>query len=212
MKFRPLIAIVALTLSATAQNNVKSRPRARDLGVAPGVLPTGKLNAITDVEGVLVGHVTLHEGQNIRTGVTAILPHGGNVFQEKSPAAVYVGNGFGKMIGSTQIEELGVLESPIVLTNTLSVWRAAEAVADYLLRQKGNEGVRSVNVVVGETNDGGLNDIRGMHLQKSHVYEALAGARNGPVTEGCVGAGTGTRAFGFKEASALHRASQGSAG
>src|SRR6266542_2544260 len=110
MTFRPLIAIVALTLSATAQNNVKSRPRARDLGVAPGVLPTGKLNAITDVEGVLVGHVTLHEGQNVRTGVTAILPHGRNVFQETSPAAVYVGNGFGKMIGSTQIEELGVLE------------------------------------------------------------------------------------------------------
>ena len=198
MTFRSLIVIVAFTLNATAQTNRASRPRARDLGVAPGVLPTGKLNAITDVEGVLVGHVTLHEGQNIRTGVTAILPHGGNVFQDKSPAAVYVGNGFGKMIGSTQIEELGVLESPIVLTNTLSVWRAAEAVADYLLGQKGNEQVRSVNVVVGETNDGGLNDIRGMHVQKSHVYEALAGAGNGPVAEGSVGAGTGTQAFGFK--------------
>jgi len=198
MRFLPHIAIVALTLTATAQNNPKARPRARDLGVMPGVLPAGKWNAITDVEGVLVGQVTLHQGQNIRTGVTAILPHGGNVFRDKSPAAVYVGNGFGKMIGSTQIEELGVLESPIVLTNTLSVWRAAEAVADYLLRQKGNEQVRSVNVLVGETNDGGLNDIRGMHVQKSHVLEALAGARNGPVEEGCVGAGTGSKAFGFK--------------
>jgi D-aminopeptidase len=195
---RALVLAILLMSAAPAQNKATDRPRARDLGVAPGVLPTGRLNAITDVDGVLVGHLTLREGQNVRTGVTAILPHGGNVFREKSPAAVYAGNGFGKLIGGSQVEELGVLESPIVLTNTLSVWRAGEAAAEWVLRQKGNEQVRSVNVVVGETNDGGLNDIRGMHVTKSHVDRALASAAGGPVEEGSVGAGTGTRAFGFK--------------
>jgi len=195
---RALLLAMLLISAAPAQNRAADRPRARDLGVAPGVLPTGRLNAITDVDGVLVGHLTLREGQNVRTGVTAILPHGGNVFREKSPAAVYAGNGFGKLIGGSQIEELGVLESPIVLTNTLSVWRAGEAAAEWVLRQKGNEQVRSVNVVVGETNDGGLNDIRGMHVTKSHVDRALSSAAGGPVEEGSVGAGTGTRAFGFK--------------
>jgi D-aminopeptidase len=195
---RTLLFAMLLISGAPAQNQAADRPRARDLGVAPGVLPAGRLNAITDVDGVLVGQLTLREGRNVRTGVTAILPHGGNVFQEKSPAAVYAGNGFGKLIGGSQIEELGVLESPVVLTNTLSVWRAGEAVAEWLLRQKGNEQVRSVNVVVGETNDGGLNDIRGMHVTRRHVEQALASAAVGPVEEGSVGAGTGTRAFGFK--------------
>ena len=169
MKIRASIALVALALGARAQQASEPRVRARDLGIQPGVLPTGKLNAITDVEGVKVGHVTLRIGDSVRTGVTAILPHDGNIFQQKVPAAVYAGNGFGKLIGSTQIDELGVIESPIVLTNTLSVWRAAEALAEYVLGQKGNENVRSVNVVVGETNDGTLNDIRGMHVEKSHV-------------------------------------------
>jgi D-aminopeptidase len=198
MKIRALIALVALALGARAQQASEPRVRARDLGIQPGVLPTGKLNAITDVEGVKVGHVTLRIGDSVRTGVTAILPHDGNIFQQKVPAAVYAGNGFGKLIGSTQIDELGVIESPIVLTNTLSVWRAAEALAEYVLGQKGNENVRSVNVVVGETNDGTLNDIRGMHVEKSHVREALAKAAGGVVEEGSVGAGTGTVAFGFK--------------
>ncbi len=175
-----------------------SRARAREIGIKPGLLPTGPLNAITDVPGVRVGHVTLNVGANIRTGVTAILPHAGNVFRHKVAAGVYVGNGFGKLIGSTQIDELGVIESPIVLTNTLSVWRAAEAVASHMLAQKGNERVQSINVVVGETNDGVLNDIRGMHVQKSHVVDAIVRAVDGPVAEGCVGAGTGTVAFGFK--------------
>lgn len=198
MKIRALIALLALVLGAPAQQASEPRVRARDLGIQPGVLPTGKLNAITDVAGVKVGQVTLRIGDNVRTGVTAILPHDGNIFQRKVPAAVYAGNGFGKLIGSTQIDELGVIESPIVLTNTLSVWRAAEALAEYVLGQKGNENVRSVNVVVGETNDGTLNDIRGMHVQKSHVQEALAKAAGGAVEEGSVGAGTGTIAFGFK--------------
>ena len=198
MRIRALIALLALVLGAPAQQTSEPRVRARELGIQPGVLPTGKLNAITDVAGVKVGHVTLRIGDNVRTGVTAILPHDGNIFQHKVPAAVYAGNGFGKLIGSTQIDELGVIESPIVLTNTLSVWRAAEALADYVLGQKGNESVRSVNVVVGETNDGTLNDIRGMHVEKSHVREALAKAAGGVVEEGSVGAGTGTVAFGFK--------------
>jgi D-aminopeptidase len=146
----------------------------------------------------MVGHFTLRDGDNVRTGVTTILPHSGNIFRDKVAAAVYVANGFGKLIGSTQIEELGVIESPVVLTNTLSVWRASEALAEFVLNQRGNEDVHSVNVIVGETNDGILNDIRGMHVQKSHVMEAIANARSGFVPEGCVGAGTGTIAFGFK--------------
>ena len=172
--------------------------RLRDHGIQPGVLPPGPLNAITDVAGVRVGHTTLIRGDDVRTGVTAILPHGGNIFQSKVPAAVYVGNGFGKLAGSTQVEELGNLETPVVLTNTLSVPTAADAVISYILQQEGNAEVRSVNPLVGETNDGSLNDIRGRHVTRADVLAALTGAATGPVAEGNVGAGTGTRCFGFK--------------
>ena len=174
------------------------RRRARELGLAPGVLPTGRWNAITDVGGVLVGQVTLIEGTSIRTGVTAILPHGGNLFQEKVPAGMVVGNGFGKLMGSTQVAELGEIETPIVLTNTLAVPVAAEALIDWTLTQAGNAEVRSVNPVVGETNDGWLNDIRQRAVTKAFVLNALEQAQGGPVTEGCVGAGTGTVCFGWK--------------
>jgi D-aminopeptidase len=174
------------------------RPRARDLGVEPGVFPPGPLNAITDVAGVRVGHVTLVEGASVRTGVTAILPHGGNLFQEKVAGAVFVGNAFGKLAGSTQVHELGTIETPIVLTNTLSIGTAVEAVVAYTLKQPGNEDVRSVNALVGETNDGGLNDIRGQHVKPHHVLGAIAGAKSGPVEEGSVGAGTGTLCYGWK--------------
>ncbi|GAB3980195.1 P1 family peptidase [Spirosoma terrae] len=176
----------------------QSVKRTRDYGIKLGVLPTGQNNAITDVPGVRVGHVTIRQGTTIRTGVTAILPHTGNLFQQKSPAAIYIGNGFGKLTGYSQIDELGTLETPIVLTNTLSVPTAADAVIDYTLSQKGNEEVRSVNTVVGETNDGFLNDIRGRHVTKQHVLEAIRAAKTGPVEEGNVGAGTGTVCFGFK--------------
>ncbi len=172
--------------------------RPRDYGIRLGVMPTGALNAITDVPGVQVGQVTLKQGQNIRTGVTAILPHSGNQFQQKNPAAIYIGNGFGKLAGFSQVDELGNLETPIVLTNTLSVPAAADALIDYTLTQAGNEQVRSVNAVVGETNDGFLNDIRGRHVTKQHVLDALRLAKTGPVEEGNVGAGTGTVCFGFK--------------
>lgn len=172
--------------------------RLRDLGITPGVLPTGPLNAITDVEGVRVGHVTLVEGDSIRTGVTAILPHSGNLFQEKVPAAIYIGNGFGKLMGISQVQELGNIETPIVLTNTLSVPTAANAVIDFILALPGNEDVRSVNPVVGETNDGYLNNIRGRHVKPAHVLEAIRNAQAGPVEEGNVGAGTGTVCFGWK--------------
>ena len=174
------------------------RKRARELGIVPGILPVGKWNAITDVGGVRVGHVTLNEGDDIRTGVTAILPHDGNLFQEKVPAAIVVGNGFGKLIGFSQVEELGEIETPIVLTNTLSVPRAAEALIDWTLAQEGNEDVRSINPVVGETNDGILNNIRKMAVTKEHVLQAIQEAASGPVSEGCVGAGTGTICFGWK--------------
>ena len=174
------------------------RPRARDIGIAPGVLSPGPWNAITDVDGVRVGQVTLIEGESIRTGVTVVLAHAGNLFQEKVPAAIYVGNAFGKLVGSTQVEELGFIETPIVLTNTLSVWEAANAVVTYTLSLPGNEDVRSVNPVVGETNDGYLNDIRGRHVKEAHVLAAIRGAEDGPVEEGSVGAGTGTICFGFK--------------
>lgn len=170
----------------------------RDFGIKPGVMNTGKLNAITDVTGVLVGHTTIKVPNEICTGVTAILPHSGNIFQHKVPAAVYVGNGFGKLMGSTQIEELGFLETPIILTNTLSVPTAAAAVVDYVLNQEGNSSVKSVNPVVGETNDGYLNDIRGLHVKKKDVINAIEGAKTGQVTEGSVGAGSGTVCFGFK--------------
>jgi D-aminopeptidase len=176
----------------------QSRGRARDYGLKIGVLPTGKENAITDVPGVTVGHTTVRQGDQIRTGVTAILPHAGNIFQEKVPAAVYVGNGFGKLAGTTQIQELGTLESPIILTNTLAVGTALNAVVDYTLQQPGNETVQSVNAVVGETNDGTLNNIRGRHIKEAHVLAALKQAKSGPVEEGNVGAGTGTVCFGFK--------------
>jgi D-aminopeptidase len=176
-----------------------SRKRIRELGITPGILPVGKWNAITDVQGVKVGHVTLIEGNEVRTGVTAILPHQGNLYQDKVPAGIVVGNGFGKLAGSTQVEELGEIETPIVLTNTLAVPRAAEAVIDWTLAQEGNERVWSVNPVVGETNDGYyLNDIRKMAVTKEHVLQALEVAATGPVAEGCVGAGTGTVCFGWK--------------
>nr|WP_235861510.1 P1 family peptidase [Pontibacter flavimaris] len=181
-----------------AQAKGQDRKRVQDYGVTIGVLPTGKYNAITDVAGVQVGHTTLIEGDQIRTGVTAILPHEGNIFQEKVPAAIFVGNGFGKLAGSTQVQELGNLESPIILTSTLSVGTAMNAVVDYTLRQPGNEQVQSVNAVVGETNDGYLNDIRGRHVREEHVLQAIQQAKEGPVQEGNVGAGTGTVCFGFK--------------
>lgn len=175
-----------------------ARPRARDLGLSPGVFPPGSLNAITDVAGVKVGHVTLIEGDLIRTGVTAVLPTGGNLFQEKVPGAVFVGNAFGKLAGSTQVEELGSIETPIVLTNTLNVGTAMEGAIAYTLGLPGNEAVVSVNALVGETNDGGLNDIRGMHVRREHVLEAIRSAQGGPVAEGSVGAGTGTMCYGWK--------------
>lgn len=172
--------------------------RARDYGIEIGVMKPGKLNAITDVPGVLVGHKTLMEGESIRTGVTAILAHSGNIFQNKVPAAIYIGNGFGKLAGISQVQELGNLETPIILTNTLSVPMGIQGTVKYTLALEGNENVRSVNAVVGETNDGGLNDIRGMHVKDTDVIEAIESAKAGPVVEGNVGAGTGTIAFGFK--------------
>jgi len=174
------------------------RKHARELGIAPGILPTGRWNAITDVAGVKVGHVTLIEGDDIRTGVTAILPHAGNIYQDKVPAGIAVGNGFGKLMGSTQVEELGEIETPIILTNTLAVSVAAEAIIEWILAQAGNEDVRSVNPVVGETNDGWLNDIRRRAVTKASALEAIEMAESGPVLEGCVGAGTGTVCFGWK--------------
>ena len=182
-----------------AQGSVETdRPRARDIGIEIGRYPTGPENAITDVPGVLVGHFTLIEGEDIRTGVTAILPHGGNIFFEKVPAALFVGNGFGKLAGATQIEELGTIETPILLCGTLNVPRVADALMSWMLSLPGMENVRSINPVVGETNDGGLNDIRGRHVGEAEVFEAIRSAVAGPVTEGSVGAGTGTRALGFK--------------
>ncbi len=176
----------------------EGRGRARDFGIQTGILPTGANNAITDVDGVTVGHKTLIENDSVRTGVTAIIPHQGNVFQQKLPAAVYVGNGFGKMSGISQIEELGNIETPILLTNTLNAPKVANGLLDYMLSLPGNEKVRSVNVVVGETNDGGLNDIRGRHVETSDVLEAIRSAATGKVSEGNVGAGTGTECLGFK--------------
>lgn len=175
-----------------------ARKRVRELGITPGILPTGNWNMITDVAGVKVGHVTLIEGDDIRTGVTAVLPHGANLFQEKVPAGIVVGNGFGKLIGSTQVEELGEVETPIILTNTLCAPRAAEAIIDWTLIQEGNESVRSINPLVGETNDGLLNNIRRMAITKEHVLQAIQNASTGPVQEGCVGGGTGTVCFGWK--------------
>jgi D-aminopeptidase len=174
------------------------RPRAREAGIVIGILPTGPLNAITDVAGVKVGQVTLIEGANVRTGVTAILPHGGNLYQDKVPAGFAVGNAYGKFMGSTQIRELGEIETPVLLTNTLNVPEAAAGIIGWTLRQPGNEQVRSVNAVVGETNDGTLNDIRGRHVTPADAIAAIEGARGGPVQEGALGAGTGTIAFSWK--------------
>jgi D-aminopeptidase len=193
-----LLSPILLAFSLAASPLPEARPRIRDLGVAPGILPTGPHNAITDVQGVLVGHRTLVRGDSVRTGVTAILPHGGSLFRNKVPAAVHVGNGFGKAAGFLQVRELGNLETPIVLTSTLSVGTAVEAVVGWTLEQPGNEGVLSVNAVVGETNDGYLNDIRGRHVTAADVRAALAAAREGAVEEGSVGAGTGTMALGWK--------------
>jgi D-aminopeptidase len=188
-----------LLLNVMAQNAKEApRPRARDIGLRVGVLPAGRLDAITDVEGVRVGHVTLIKGDDVRTGVTAVVPHAGNLFREKVPAAVFVGNGFGKLSGSTQVEELGELETPILLTNTLNVPRVADALVEWMLAAPGNEDVRSVNPLVAETNDGQLNDIRGRHVGREEVFAALKSAKGGEVEEGSVGAGTGTVAFGFK--------------
>lgn len=172
--------------------------RIRSIGIEPGVLNPGTHNAITDVSGVRVGHTTLLSGDSVCTGVTAILPHAGNLFQSKVPAAIYIGNGFGKLAGYSQVEELGNLETPIILTNTLNVFTGIEAVVEYTLGQTGNEDVRSVNPLVGETNDGRLNDIRGRHLKMKDFLNAIENASGGPVQEGSVGAGTGTIAFGFK--------------
>ena len=189
-----LLSITLLTCSFVTH----AQQRARDHGIHIGVMKPGPWNAITDVPGVKVGHSTLIKGDSIRTGVTAILPYDGNLFQQKVPAAVYTGNGFGKLAGTTQVQELGNLETPVILTNTLSVATAMNAVIEYTLQQKGNENVQSVNAVVGETNDGWLNDIRGQHVTKNDVRAAIQQASTGLVKEGCVGAGTGTVCFGFK--------------
>jgi len=193
-----LIILFAISAFGLAWASSEQRPRLREFGIITGILNPGPLNAITDVPGVKVGQVTLIEGDSIRTGVTAILPHGGNIFQQKVPGAIYVANGFGKLTGVTQVEELGNIETPIILTNTLSVPTAADAVIDYILSLSGNKTVTSVNPVVGETNDGYLNDIRGRHVKKEHVIEAINKAATGPVEEGCVGAGTGTSCYGWK--------------
>lgn len=191
-------ALILMLLPLNSKNTYAQMKRARDYGIEIGILRTGSYNAITDVPGVKVGQVTLKEGDSVKTGVTAIIPHGGNIFQQKVPAGIFVGNGFGKLTGYTQVEELGNLETPIVLTNTLSVPTAAAAVIEYTLMQPGNEGVMSVNAVVGETNDARLNDVRGRHITMDHVLEAIGKAAGGPVAEGSVGAGTGTVCFGFK--------------
>ena len=191
-------AALAAVMAVSAFWQTSGRPRARDLGIAPGTRTPGPLNAITDVAGVRVGHTTIIAGDTVRTGVTAILPHGGNLFQEKVAGAVFVGNAFGKLAGSTQVNELGTIETPIVLTNTLAVGTAVDAVVRWTLAQPGNETVRSVNALVGETNDGTLNDIRAMPVTRDHVLAAIAAAKTGAVDEGAVGAGTGTIAFGWK--------------
>src|ERR1043166_760491 len=196
--FKATLALLVLLPQMTQTGGQQKRPRARDIGLVVGVLQPGRLDAITDIEGVRVGHATLIKGDDVRTGVTAILPHGGNLFQEKVPAAVFVGNGFGKLTGSTQVKELGEIETPILLTNTLNVPRVADALIDWMLALPGNEEVRSVNPVVAETNDGQLNDIRGRHVGREEVFAALKSAKGGEVEEGSVGAGTGTVAFGFK--------------
>jgi D-aminopeptidase len=196
MKFAAILLVSLLAGGALAAQG--GGVRARDIGLAPGVFAPGPLNAITDVAGVSVGQVTLNQGDDVRTGVTVIVPHQGNVFQDKVPGAVFVGNAFGKLAGSTQVEELGTIETPIGLTNTLSVGAVVEGLARWTLEQPGNETVRSVNALVGETNDGGLNDIRGLHVRPQHAIDAVKAAKGGAVEEGSVGAGMGTQAFGWK--------------
>lgn len=190
-----IVAVMLLTPGAALSDE---RAGARDLGIAPGILTPGPLNAITDIDGVLVGHETLVKGDDVRTGATAILPHGGNLYQDKVPAAIVVGNGYGKLMGLSQVRELGEIETPIILTNTLSVADAAIATIEWTLAQNGNERVGSVNAVVGETNDGGLNNIRKRALTPKLIRRAIETAKAGPVEEGAVGAGTGTTAFGWK--------------
>src|SRR5438132_4821038 len=192
----PVILVALGAPSSVSHSEV--RPRAREAGVIVGVLSPGPLNAITDVAGVSVGHTTLIRGDNVRTGVTAILPHNGNLFREKVPGAVFIGNAFGKLAGSTQVNELGEIATPIMLTSTLNVPRVADALIDYMLALPGNEDVQSINPLVGETNDGYLNDIRGRYVGREEVFAAIKNARGGSVEEGAVGAGTGTVAFGFK--------------
>src|SRR5205085_10420711 len=195
-KIIPAAAAFLLIATAAAQDKPSnSRPRASYLGLKVGILPPGPLDAITDVAGVAVGHTTVNRGDDIRTGVTAVLPHSGNLYREKVPGAVFVGNGFGKLAGSTQVDEMGDIETPILLTSTTSVPRVADAVISYMLALPGNEDVLSINPVVGETNDGFLNDIRGRHITPDDVFAAIKGAKGGPVDEGSVGAGTGTVAF-----------------
>ena len=194
---RQLALAIALLASSVGFAQTE-RLRARDLGLAPGVFATGPLNAITDVAGVSVGHTTLIAGDHVRTGVTVVVPHAGNVFQNKVPGAVFIGNAFGKLAGSTQVDELGTIETPVALTNTLGVGAAMDGLVRWTLDQPGNQNVRSVNALVGETNDSGLNDIRGQHVRPQHVLEALTAATTGVVPEGSVGAGTGTQAFGWK--------------
>jgi D-aminopeptidase len=195
-----IVAVFVFTAAFTAAQNAtpNARPRASDLGLKVGILPTGPLDAITDVSGVKVGHTTIIRGDNIRTGVTAILPHSGNLYREKVAGAIFVGNGFGKLTGSTQVEELGNVETPILLTSTTSVPLVADALITYMLALPGNEDVLSINPVVGETNDGYLSDIRGRHITPDDVFAAIKNAKDGPVEEGAVGAGTGTVAFGWK--------------
>ncbi len=202
-KFLPAVVLVAwfaggAVAEPTQPGDKKERPRTRDVGLIVGVLPPGPHNALTDVPGVRVGHATLVRGDNVRTGVTAVLPHKGNLFREKVPGAVHVGNGFGKLMGSTQVNELGEIETPVLLTATLNVPRVADALLDYMLGLPGNEDVRSINPLVAETNDGFLNDVRGRHVGRDDVFAAIKNAAEGPVEEGSVGAGTGTVAFGFK--------------
>ena len=194
------ITIVALSfiLGLCAQDAAAQKKTLREHGFPIGIFDTGKNNAITDVPGVTVGQVTCIEGDSIRTGVTAIIPHQGNIFRNKIPAAIYAGNGFGKLAGVTQVQELGNIETPIVLTNTLNVAAGIEGLISYTLQQPGNENVRSVNAVVGETNDGGLNKIQQRYVTPQIVLQALANAKPGPVEQGCVGAGTGTVAFNFE--------------
>ena len=197
IRFIPVLLTTVLVMTEGSPQE-KPRPRAREAGVIVGVLQPGALNAITDVGGVAIGHTTLIRGDNVRTGVTAILPHGANLFREKVPGAVFIGNAFGKLAGSTQVNELGEIETPIMLTSTLNVPRVADALIDYMLGLPGNEDVQSINPLVGETNDGYLNDIQGRHAGREEVFAAIKNARGGPVEEGVVGAGTGTVAFGFK--------------